>query len=61
MTDKPKPADIVREENAQLDFSQAMTYGDYLQLDALTARKNRCHPTTTKCCSSSSTRPASFG
>ena len=26
---------IVAEENAQLDFSQSMTYGDYLQLDAL--------------------------
>jgi tryptophan 2,3-dioxygenase len=29
-----KSADIVAEENAQLDFSQAMTYGDYLHLDA---------------------------
>ncbi|HYE71405.1 MAG TPA: tryptophan 2,3-dioxygenase, partial [Aquabacterium sp.] len=29
-----KPEDIVREENAQLDFSRSMSYGDYLQLDA---------------------------
>ena len=31
---------IVHEENAQLDFSKSMSYGDYLQLDAiLTAQK----------------------
>ena len=30
-----KPEDIVHEERAQLDFSQSMSYGDYLQLDAL--------------------------
>jgi tryptophan 2,3-dioxygenase len=30
-----KPEDIVHEEHAQLDFSQSMSYGDYLQLDAL--------------------------
>ncbi|MES2980461.1 MAG: tryptophan 2,3-dioxygenase [Pseudomonadota bacterium] len=29
------PADIVHEEKAQLDFSQSMSYGDYLHLDAL--------------------------
>ena len=28
-------ADIVRSEGAQLDFSQSMTYGDYLHLDEL--------------------------
>ena len=28
-------ADIVRTEGAQLDFSQSMTYGDYLHLDEL--------------------------
>ena len=34
------PESIVREERAQLDFSQSMSYGDYLQLDAiLTAQK----------------------
>ncbi len=30
-----KPADIVREEGAQLDFSRDMSYGDYLQLDSI--------------------------
>ncbi len=29
------PADIVLAEKAQLDFSQSMSYGDYLQLDAI--------------------------
>ena len=34
------PADIVVQEKAQLDFSKSMSYGDYLQLDAiLTAQK----------------------
>ena len=34
------PEAIVHEERAQLDFSQSMSYGDYLQLDAvLTAQK----------------------
>jgi tryptophan 2,3-dioxygenase len=34
------PESIVHEEHAQLDFSQSMSYGDYLQLDAiLTAQK----------------------
>jgi tryptophan 2,3-dioxygenase len=35
MTDAMKPEDIVRDEKAQLDFSKDMSYGDYLQLDAL--------------------------
>ena len=36
------PASIVREEHAQLDFSRSMSYGDYLQLDAiLSAQKPR--------------------
>jgi tryptophan 2,3-dioxygenase len=30
-----KPQDIVRDEKAQLDFSQSMSYADYLQLDAI--------------------------
>ena len=35
-----QPESIVYEERAQLDFSQSMSYGDYLQLDAiLTAQK----------------------
>ena len=34
------PESIVHEERAQLDFSRSMSYGDYLQLDAiLTAQK----------------------
>ena len=32
---KARPEDIVRDEKAQLDFSQSMSYGDYLQLDAI--------------------------
>ena len=44
MTDTPKPADIVREENPQLDFSQSMTYGDYLQLDALLGAQKPLSP-----------------
>jgi tryptophan 2,3-dioxygenase len=31
----PTPEDIVAAEKAQLDFSRDMTYGDYLQLDAI--------------------------
>ena len=35
-----KPESIVHDEKAQLDFSRDMSYGDYLQLDAiLTAQK----------------------
>src|SRR6187549_1580688 len=30
-----QPEDIVTEEKAQLDFSKDMSYGDYLQLDAI--------------------------
>ncbi len=34
--DQPtRPEDIVRAEGAQLDFSRSMSYGDYLQLDAI--------------------------
>jgi tryptophan 2,3-dioxygenase len=29
------PIDVVRDERAQLDFSRDMSYGDYLQLDAI--------------------------
>jgi len=41
MTDHPPaPEAIVQQERAQLDFSQSMSYGDYLQLDQiLTAQK----------------------
>lgn len=38
--DAALPESIVHAERAQLDFSQSMSYGDYLQLDAiLTAQK----------------------
>ena len=40
-----KPSkDIVSEENAQLDFSQAMSYGDYLQLDAILGAQKPLSP-----------------
>ncbi len=35
MSNNEKPEDIVRTERAQLDFSRDMSYGDYLQLDAI--------------------------
>ena len=44
MTNTPKPVDIVRKEKPQLDFSQAMTYGDYLQLDALLSAQKPLSP-----------------
>src|SRR3990170_3379074 len=40
----PKPEDIVREENAQLDFSRAMSYGDYLRLDAILTAQQPLSP-----------------
>jgi tryptophan 2,3-dioxygenase len=39
-----KPEDIVREENAQLDFSRSMSYGDYLQLDAILSAQKPLSP-----------------
>ena len=39
-----KPIDIVLDENAQLDFSNAMTYGDYLHLDALLGAQQPLSP-----------------
>ena len=39
-----KPTDIVHGENAQLDFSQSMTYGDYLHLDALLGAQQPLSP-----------------
>lgn len=44
MTTDPKPEDIVREERAQLDFSQSMSYGDYLQLDAVLSAQKPLSP-----------------
>ena len=35
MSQHISPADIIGEEKAQLDFSQSMSYGDYLHLDAI--------------------------
>lgn len=44
----PAPASagkaIVHEENAQLDFSHDMSYGDYLQLDAILSAQNPLSP-----------------
>jgi tryptophan 2,3-dioxygenase len=39
-----KPEDIVREERAQLDFSRDMSYGDYLQLDAILGAQKPLSP-----------------
>ncbi len=39
-----KPEDIVREENAQLDFSRSMSYADYLQLDAILSAQKPLSP-----------------
>ena len=36
---------IVKEERAQLDFSQSMSYGDYLQLDAILGAQQLLSPT----------------
>ena len=44
MHDAPKPADIVPDEKAQLDFSQSMSYGDYLQLDAILGAQKPLSP-----------------
>ena len=38
------PADIVHSEGAQLDFSQSMTYGDYLHLDELLGAQKPLSP-----------------
>ncbi|MBL0919751.1 MAG: tryptophan 2,3-dioxygenase [Hydrogenophaga sp.] len=35
MNEPQRPEDVVRDERAQLDFSRDMSYGDYLQLDAI--------------------------
>ena len=35
MKSPQKPEEIVKDEKAQLDFSRDMSYGDYLQLDAI--------------------------
>jgi tryptophan 2,3-dioxygenase len=38
------PSDIVHSEGAQLDFSQSMTYGDYLHLDELLGAQQPLSP-----------------
>ena len=43
-TQPERPADIVHNEKAQLDFSQAMTYGDYLHLDTLLSAQQPLSP-----------------
>jgi tryptophan 2,3-dioxygenase len=40
----PRPEDIVRDEKAQLDFSRDMSYGDYLQLDAILSAQKPLSP-----------------
>jgi hypothetical protein len=42
-------------------ISATMSYGDYLALDQILTPSTRCRPTTTRCCSSCSTRPANCG
>lgn len=39
-----KPEDIVHAEKAQLDFSRDMSYGDYLQLDAILGAQQPLSP-----------------
>ena len=39
-----KPEDIVHAERAQLDFSRDMSYGDYLQLDAILSAQKPLSP-----------------
>ena len=49
-------------EGAEMAFAGRMSYGDYLQIDAiLGAQKPLSSAPTTRCCSSSSTRPRSSG
>ena len=38
------PESIVHAERAQLDFSQSMSYGDYLQLDAILSAQKPLSP-----------------
>ncbi|MDI1237625.1 MAG: tryptophan 2,3-dioxygenase [Polaromonas sp.] len=39
-----RPADIVHDEKAKLDFSRDMSYGDYLQLDAILGAQKPLSP-----------------
>ena len=38
------PANIVSDEHAQLDFSQSMSYGDYLHLDEVLGAQKPLSP-----------------
>jgi tryptophan 2,3-dioxygenase len=40
----PSPEHIVHDEKAQLDFSRSMSYGDYLQLDAILSAQHPRSP-----------------
>jgi tryptophan 2,3-dioxygenase len=44
MTKSDKPEDIVAQENAQLDYTRDMTYGDYLHLDELLGAQHPLSP-----------------
>lgn len=44
VTSEVNPAQIVQDEKAQLDFSQSMSYGDYLQLDAILSAQKPLSP-----------------
>ena len=44
MKESLKTADIVHDEKAQLDFSRSMSYGDYLQLDAILGAQHPLSP-----------------
>ncbi|GAB1579867.1 tryptophan 2,3-dioxygenase [Bordetella petrii] len=44
MNTPERPEDIVRTENAQLDYAQDMTYGDYLHLDELLGAQHPLSP-----------------
>ena len=44
MNNTQRPEDVVREESAQLDFSRDMSYGDYLQLDAILGAQKPLSP-----------------
>ena len=39
-----RPESIVEEEKAKLDFSQSMSYGDYLQIDTILAAQKPLSP-----------------
>jgi tryptophan 2,3-dioxygenase len=44
MSEPQRPEDVVRDERAQLDFSRDMSYGDYLQLDAILSAQQPLSP-----------------